>query len=96
MVDNVLKRITKAEAEAASILNDAEKAVRKIEERNYADIEKMRNDSILATTKEIKALEQEAVGNPEVGATVSLAAPTETRVKSAKKFIIDLIIGGKL
>lgn len=93
MIEEVLKRIIEAEAEAADILMNAEKQVRKIEERNYADIQKMRDDISMATSKMTKALEQEALGHT-ANTTVSIAAPTNQKIRDAKDFIVNSIIGG--
>jgi len=93
MVGEVLKRIIEAETEAANFLKDAEKQVRKIEERNYADIQKMRDDMNMDTNKIIKALEQEALGSG-ANITASVATPSNQKMREAKDFIVNSIIGG--
>ena len=96
MVGEVLKRIAEAEAKAADVLKDAEKQVRKIEERNYAEIQKLHDDTNLETGKTIRVLEQEALGKPQADITVSITTPSKQKIESAKAFIVNSIIGGTL
>ena len=95
MVGGILERITEAEAKAADVLKDAEKQVRKIEERNYADIQKLHDEMNAETNKTIRELEQEALGNkPTANIVVSITTPSNKKVQDAKAFIINYIIGG--
>lgn len=96
MVEKFLKRIAEAETEASRVLKDAENAVRKIEERNYAEIEKLRNEMNMEIIKAVKEIEKAATANAEENITFSLSEPSQQKIKAAKEFIIDAIIGGTI
>lgn len=94
MVVEILKSIIEAEAKASDVLRDAEKQVRKIDERNYADIQKLRDDMNSETGKAIRKLEQEVLGNPSADITASISTPTNQKIQDAKAFIVNSIIRG--
>ena len=92
MIGDVLMKISRAEAEADEICKHAERELRKIEARNYADIQKVRDEVSAKMAHAVKTMEQDALIRAR--ATVSIENPSKQKIQSARDYIVSYIIGG--
>jgi hypothetical protein len=90
MIGGFIQEILDAEKQAADIKLDAATAIRKVEDKNLNDIEKMRK-AYLALSVENNAAEEHETA--PTGRAKKLTVD-EDRIKSAKKFIMDNLVGG--
>jgi len=93
MLEEVLTRIKEAEAKAAEILAQAEKEIRKIETRNYANIQQMRDSINVKISKAVTDLEHEILKSAE-DAAASIEKPAKQIIQKAKDLVVSFVIGG--
>jgi len=95
MIGEVLQSIAEAEAKAAAILISAEEEVRKIEARNYSMLQHVRDEMGLKISRAVKTMEEGARNQTTAAAPADEPLP-EQKIKQARDFIVDFVIGGAM